>query len=133
MYNKITDLNKNVATFSFRPEKEFEYCTLEELYKTNGKDKVYQVNALYLNDSLYGKQGLAVTNDEYVNLPSHLNDAVKQIRDNEQLVVDINNGLVGFKIYEYKNKKYNKFAYSVEWVELVKPALKEVYTDDIPF
>lgn len=118
MYNKITDLNKNAITFNFKPERKFEYRTLAELYNTNGEDKVYQVNALYLNDSLYGIQGLVVTNDEYVNLPSHLNDTVREIRGSDSLVEDINNGLVGFKIYEYKNKKYNKLAYSVEWVEI---------------
>lgn len=131
----ITKFNGNAAYFTFDKEKKRGYVNLETLYTENGKDKVYKVLGLYVNESQFGKQGSAVLDDIQVNLPGHLVDTINEIRGDEGLVNDINMGKVGFTIYEYKAKKYNKSSYSIKWVE-IESDLADFYpidTDDIPY
>ena len=123
----ITRFNKKYVHFTFKPSEDFKYYSLKELYEKYGKDAVYRVNALYINDTgYYGKTPLAVGDKFYINLPSHLVDTVEEIRADEDLVNDINNGKVGFKIYEYYSKRYNKKGYSVHWVELDNERLEDL-------
>ena len=125
----ITRFNKNFVHFTFKAGEDFKYYSLKELYEKYGKDAVYRVNALYINDTgYYGKTPLVVGDEYYINLPSHLVDTVEEIRADEDLVNDINNGKVGFKIYEYYVKKYNKKAYSVNWIELDNEGLEDLET-----
>lgn len=115
----ITKFNKKAVSFNFKAGEDFIYKSLKDLYLENGKDKIYKVNALYINTSgIYGEQPLAITDDEFVNLPTHLLGTVEEIREDENLVNDINNGKVGFEIYEYNSKRYNRKAYSINWLEL---------------
>ena len=115
----ITKFNKKVAKFDFKAGKDFEYKSLKELYSEYGKGTIYQVKALYINTSgIYGEQPLIVTDKEYVNIPTHLLETVKEIREDEDIVSDINNGNVGFEIYEYDSNRNNRKGYSINWVEL---------------
>lgn len=115
----ILNFNVNTPTFKFKGTQGFEYRTLEELYKANGKEQEYLVNGLYVNDnSKFGKSPLIVGSSEYINLPNHMVSQIEEIRNTESIVEDINNGKVGFRIYEYHQKAYNKICYSIEWVEM---------------
>lgn len=124
----ITRFNKNIAYFTYDREKSRPYTNLKTLYKKYGKDRVYKVLGLYVNEGKFGEQGLAVLDDVQVNLPKHLVPVIKEIRADEQLVLDINEGKVGFKIYEYYTKRYNKTAYSVHWVELDTESIEDLET-----
>lgn len=129
----ITNFNETVAYFTYDKEKKREYTNLKDLYKENGKDKVYEVLGLYVNTSKFGEQGSAVLEDIQVNLPKHLVPVINEIRGNEKLVDDINAGRVGFTIYEYIPKNYNKKAYSIRWEDIEIEDFQEIDTDDIPF
>ena len=129
----ITRFNKNSNNpyFIYDREKSRPYTNLETLYKKYGKDKVYKVLGLYVNEGKFGEQGTAVLDDVQVNLPKHLVPVIKEIRADEQLVLDINAGKVGFKIYPYISKKYNVKAYSIRWVELEPDDDEDA--NDMPF
>lgn len=130
----ITRFNKGENLyFVYDREKSRPYTTLESLYKLNGKDKVYKVLGLYVNEGKFGEQGSAVLEDVQVNLPKHLVPVIKEIRSDEQLVSDINDGKVGFKIYEYISKRYNVKSYSIRWVDIEPADFTEVDTDVTPF
>lgn len=106
----------NKSLFTFKADENFEYKTLEQLYKENGPDKVYNLKAIYINTKgKYGSRPVAVTDFCYVNLPGHLLETVEQMREDDEVIEMINNGKAGFKIYEYTQSKYNKVCYSVEW------------------
>lgn len=95
----------------------FEYYSLEDMYKDD--DTVYPVRAIYPNKkSLYGLSYVMATDNCYVNLPEHLNDDCKDILNDRLAISDINRGVVGFKIYKYVQKKYNRECYSIEWVDV---------------
>lgn len=129
----ITQFNETVAYFTYDKEKSREYTNLKDLFSKNGKDTVYKVLGLYINDSKFGEQGSAVLDDVQVNLPKHLTPVIKEIRGNEKLVEDINDGLVGFEIYQYIPRNYDKKAYSIRWVDIEKDDFKEVDGEQIPF
>ena len=114
----ITKFNNDNVRFDFEPSKDFEYKTLEELFKANGKNKVYLVKGVFINTkSVFGDSAVAVGEEYYINLPSHLISTVREIREDTKIVDDINNDKVGFIIYNYQQKKYNKSCYSINWVE----------------
>lgn len=115
----VAKFNADVAKFVFEPSDYFTFKTLEELYKENGKDKVYTVRGMYINTKgIYGENPVIVCDDCYVSLPKHLTPAVKEIRGDKQLVEDVNNGKVGFEIYEYFQPTYKKTCYSINWLDI---------------
>lgn len=122
----IARLNNDYVKFTHETPKDMEYKTLEMLYNENGSDdnKVYTIWAVYINEGKYGKQGLLVTDDCYVNLPKHLNEDVESIRGDEEIIDQINKGQAGFTIYHYYSKKYKKDCFSINWVD-IKPELEE--------
>lgn len=123
----IARLNNDYVKFTHETPKDMEYKTLEMLYNENDKNHTYIIRGAYINDSKFGKQGLLVTSQCYVNLPSHLTDDIEQIRQDDSLVNQINEGLAGFKIYHYFSKKYNKNCFSVNWVDVQEEEQKTFF------
>lgn len=103
--------------FTFDIPENFEYTDLRSLANKNGLDTIYQVNALYINTKgKYGDAPVIATNCELVNAPQHLTVVVKDVlKDGESLAL-INNGKVGFSIYEYQNQ--HGVCYGLNWVDL---------------
>lgn len=100
--------------------KDFQFEKLENLYKAD-KDKVHNLNGLFLNQSQYGKQGVAIVEDEkiLVDLPLHFANTVEMILADLDGIETIKARKVGFKVYEYesKNRKKQK-CYSIKFVDL---------------
>lgn len=100
--------------------KKFQFEKLENLYKA-GKDKVHNLNGLFLNQSQYGKQGVAIVAEEkiLVDLPIHFTNTVEKILADLDCIETIKEGQVGFKVYEYESKnRKNKKCYSIKFVDL---------------
>ncbi|QCW21988.1 single stranded DNA-binding protein [Staphylococcus phage SA46-CTH2] len=103
-----------LARFEFE-EKEREFIKLSELVEKFGIKQEYIVRALFTNkESKFGEQGVIVTDDYNVNLPNHLTELIKDMRQDEDVVDIINKGEVVFTIYEYENKKGQK-GYSINF------------------
>lgn len=115
----ISKFNKEVVRFDFEPSDDFTFRNLQELFKENGEKKVYKVLGMFINTkSRYGENPIIVGENYYISLPNHLVDVVKEIRSDSELVGDINNGKVGFTIYEYIQPKYNRKCYSINWLDI---------------
>lgn len=96
---------------------DFEYFSLEEIYDND--DRVYPVRGIYLNNkSLYDPAPVIATDGYYVNLPAHMYADAKNILEDRTAVSDINRGVVGFKIYKYVQRKFNRMCYSITWVDI---------------
>lgn len=98
------------------------YTNLEELYKKNGPDKVYQIKALYINTkSEFAEEApvLALA-DVYVNIPAHQLSAIKEMINDKNAVRAINMGFAGFTIrtYEKDRKGKTQTYYSALWTEV---------------
>lgn len=97
---------------------EFEYCSLEDLYAEVGEGP-FEIRGVYINTKgLYDDAPVLAIDDRYVNLPAHLVDACRAMLSDNRCVRAINDGKCGFKIYTYRQKRFNKECYSVEWVDL---------------
>ena len=120
----IAKLNNEYVKFTHETPKDLEYKTLEMLFNEHGSEKVHIVWGAYINDGKYGKQGLLVTDECYVNVPNHLTSDIETIRTDESMVNQINKGQAGFTIYNYFSRKYNKNCFSLNWVD-IKPDLEE--------
>ncbi|HDS3929018.1 TPA: hypothetical protein RPV34_002778 [Staphylococcus aureus] len=106
-----------LARFEFE-EKEREFIKLSELVEKFGIKQEYIVRALFTNkESKFGEQGVIVTDDYNVNLPNHLTELIKDMRQDEDVVDIINKGEVVFSIYEYENKKGQK-GYSINFSQV---------------
>ncbi|QFG06607.1 hypothetical protein KNU72_gp03 [Staphylococcus phage Portland] len=106
-----------LARFEFE-EKEREFIKLSELVEKFGIKQEYIVRALFTNkESKFGEQGVIVTDDYNVNLPNHLTELIKDMRQDEDVVDIINKGEVAFSIYEYENKKGQK-GYSINFSQV---------------
>lgn len=105
---------------------DFEYKKLEELWNENSEivaeeevcTKVFPVCGLYLNKkSMYDPQPVVATDECYVNLPANMFDSALEILSDPRAIAAINNGKVGFQIDKYYQKRYEKYCYSVIWVD----------------
>lgn len=105
---------------------DFEYKKLEELWNENSDivaeeevcTKVFPVCGLYLNrKSMYDPQPVVATDECYVNLPANMFDSALEILSDPRAIKAINDGKVGFLIDKYYQKRYEKYCYSVIWVD----------------
>lgn len=112
----IINKHQTVApSFNFE-EKEREFKKLAEL-----KEKTkYTILAVFINTKgKFGDQGLFVTDDFQVNLPPHLLDLAKDLRQDDEIIDAINNRQLAFEIYEYNGK--NGVGYSLNLVPSEQP------------
>lgn len=96
----------------------FKWVDLKTLYDTD-PEKQYKVLGLFTNNSgKFGTEPVAIVDGFLVNLPRHLLVAVQQMLDSDEIVQYIKDGHCGFKIYQYHSSRYNKDAYSIEWLDI---------------
>lgn len=109
--------NTPTANFDFEMPENHEYIDLRSLASQRGLDEAYVVRMLYINKKgKFGDNPVVVTDDHLVNLPSHLLETVKDILTDAPSISMINNGEVGFKIYQYNNQFGDQ--YSIEWIDI---------------
>ena len=107
-HNNIFDVETN----------NFKWVDLKTLYNTD-PEKGYQVLGLFTNNSgKFGTEPVAIVDGFLVNLPRHLLVAVQQMLDSDEIIQYIKDGHCGFKIYQYHSNRYNKDAYSIEWLDI---------------
>lgn len=128
---KLMDKFNKGSKFNARANKDSVYKSLKEL---GASDKVYIVRNLYINEkSKYGKAPVVLIDDckTLVNLPKHLLEVVEDMRKDVQVIDAINNGEVGFSIYEYDGK--NGSGFSVNWKDIQPDFRNEITDKDLPF
>ena len=97
--NIINKHQKVVANFNFE-EKDRGFKKLTELYL----NQKYTILAVFINTKgKLGDQGILITDDHQVNMPLHLTDLAKELRQDEEVIEAINNRELAFEIYEYTN------------------------------
>lgn len=96
----------------------YKWISLKALYETAPKEN-HKVLGLFTNNGgKYGIEPVAIIDGFLVNFPRHLLDTVQQMLDSDEIIQYIKDGHVAFSIYQYHSSKYNKDAYSVEWLDI---------------
>lgn len=108
-YNKVN-------RFTFQVTGEMPFTSLKEL-EGNYPGKEHKINSMYISHSgKYGDAPVYITDENFVNIPSHLLESTKQMLNDEEFVEAVNSGKVGFTIYTYQSN--GKECYSVNFVDL---------------
>ena len=103
------------------------YTSLEDLFKTYGADKEYQLKAVYISkfSQFADEAPIAALADTYVNLPSHQLADIKSMMNDANAVRAINTGYAGFTIRSYEKtitlkngKQKTETYYSAEWCDV---------------
>lgn len=113
----ITKFNKGEFLFT-DVEKYDHFKTLEDLSLEFGNNEKYIVKGLYTYKSAYG-EGCFIKSDGFnISLPTHMLKTVKEIRNDEESVNQVNNGLVFIEIYTYTlpDKYPDKVFYSINFL-----------------
>lgn len=62
----------------------------------------YTIQALFINTSgKFGAQGVIITEYNQVNLPNHLTDLIKELRQDHEVTDAINSRQIAFEVYSY--------------------------------
>lgn len=95
----------------------FEYCKLSDLYNEKTPETI-KIDGIFVNKSPLGFSPVAICADKkkLINLPSHLTETARVILADADAVAAIENGKVGFTVYEYEAK--GKQCYSIKFVDL---------------
>ena len=108
--------NVQANPFTYVTPDTHEYTNPKELVAKNGLDATYNLKAIYVNKKgAYGDEPVLVTDNELVNAPSHMMDAINGILSDSESIQLILNDEIKFKFYEYENKYGTN--YSVVWVD----------------
>lgn len=110
--NKFNKTNFGIDT------KDFKYVKLSELYADGGKDRVHNINGLFIHNSQLGASPVIIdsTNKRLVNLPAHLTATVSEILADDEAVDTIKANKVGYTIYEYES--HGKKCYSIKFIDI---------------
>lgn len=82
------------------------YVGLKALYDEHGAGHVFPLIGVFVNPhTKYGEQPVAIIPGTFVNLPKHLLDTVKAIREDPETVNQIKSLRAGFYIREYEDTK----------------------------
>lgn len=96
----------------------YEYKNLEDLFDGD-TEKVYPVCGIYINTrGKFDDRPVIATDECYVNLPAHLCDVCREILNDPKAVKAINDGYVGFTIYTYEQRRYEKTCFSIRWADI---------------
>ena len=96
----------------------FKFLKREDAYKKD-PEKVYTLRGLYINTKgQFKDHPVAILDDCLLDLPDYMTEDVLEILHTEEDIAAILNGVVGFKIEEFTDKKFKKTCYGIKWVDL---------------
>lgn len=96
----------------------YEFKKLEDLYKSNGSEKVYICKGFIITKGKFGEGVSVITDGYFMNMPSHMIDEFKEILKSEEDINDIKSGKVGIQIYTYIDKTYNKTCFGARFIDI---------------
>ena len=110
--------NAQVNRFTFQSDSTFDFFKLHDLFMEN-RDEVWIIKALWVNEeSKFGPSPIVTLEDRYINLPGHKLQMVRDLIADDEAVEAINNGKLGFKVYQYNDEKHDKTCFSLTLVDI---------------
>lgn len=110
--------NTVVNRFNFQSDSTFDFFKLQDLFMED-KDQVWVIKALWINESgKFGASPVVTLEDRYINLPNHKLQLVRDLIADDEAVEAINNGKLGFTVYQYNDDKHDKTCFSINLVDI---------------
>jgi len=106
----------------------FQYKTLKDLYNPKQPNRAFALRGVFINTkSQFGEQPILITDRCFVNAPRFMLDTIKEMMQDPEAIEAMENGLAGFSIYQYENKKYNKRCFAIKFLDA------NTQDEDLPF
>ena len=97
----------------------FEFVDRKDLFASEGEGAVFPLTAIFINTkSQYGDHPVFATDKFFVDAPAHMMDVVEDILKDDDAIEDINNGKVGFTLYEFTSDKYKVNSIGIRFVDV---------------
>ena len=112
--------NKGGITFDIDIT-DFTFTDLKTLSEKSAAGEIFKIDGLYINKkSAYGDHPVAIMAKEklLVDLPAYLNEDVKEMMKDEEVVAAIKDGHVGFTIRQYYQEKFKKDCFGIHWEDV---------------
>lgn len=111
-YNKVVNkFNANTEGFA--------YFKLSELFEENGADHVYPITSMFISHKgKFGDSAVVSTDECFANFPNHMVETIKDMINDDECVDAINNGKLGFTIYQYTDNTFGKICYAPDFVDI---------------
>lgn len=100
---------------------DFTFTDLKTLSEKSAAGEVFKIDGLYINKkSAYGNHPVAIMAKEMllVDLPAYLNEDVKEMMKDEEVVAAIKGGHVGFTTRQYYQEKFKKDCFGIHWEDV---------------
>lgn len=111
---EILSKYQQTVNFDFE-EREREFISLKDFAKKMGTENTYPIEAIFINTkSKFGDNGVIYCRNYMINLPIHLTKLCEDLRQDNDFVEAVNDGQVGFNIYQYEGK--HGLGYSINLV-----------------
>ena len=115
----MTSFANRFNTVSFNIDTtDFTFARLGDLYKENGAKTIYPLNAIFITQGKFGANPIFVVAEAQalVSMPTHLTGTCREILADPEAVQTIQEGRVGFQIYEYES--HGRPCYSITFVDM---------------
>lgn len=97
----FNELFKGTPKFTFNADTN-EYISINEFLKEHSIEDRYVVHGMFITKGgKYGPRGIVVLDGYNLYVPKHMNDSIKQIRENADMVQAINDGKCDMIFREY--------------------------------
>lgn len=115
--SKITNTFNSNYAFNIDFTKDF--VSLKELRDSYEDGHIHLIHGIGINGkSKYGAHPFLETKDSLVDLPKHKLATCEEILNDPEMVEEIKEGIIGFKIKTYIDSKFNKECYTIEFVDI---------------
>lgn len=66
----------------------------------------------------FGEHPVVATPEKLVDFPNSMTDTVKEMIKDNEVIEAVNNGKLGFTVRKYHSNRYNRDAYTADFVDL---------------
>ena len=108
--------NRQGGRFTAEIPEDLPFMRLSELRDTNTP---FIILSMWINSKgIYGAHPVVATPSALVDFPNTMTDTVKEMIKDDEVIDAVNNRKLGFTVRKYHSNKYNRDAYTADFVDL---------------
>lgn len=108
--------NRQGSRFTAEIPEDLHFLKLSELDES---DTPFIILSMWINTKgKYGAHPVVATPSGLVDFPNSMTETVKEMIKDDEVIEAVNNGKLGFTIRKYHTNKYNRDAYTADFVDL---------------
>jgi hypothetical protein len=108
--------NRQINRFTAELPEDLPFKKLSDLGETNTP---LIILSMWINTKgKYGDHPVVATSSELVDFPNSMTEAVKEMIKDDDVIEAVNNRKLGFTVRKYHTNKYNRDAYTADFVDL---------------